>query len=246
MATNEANCGTSTSISTPKGKRGLYRCKIRTPRQTVCSRRLKTKVRENQMRLLPTVSYNKESPDAATLCNGENQTSDANNENPLNATGIEHPFTAADFDHLSNAADVDEFSDDSNMSYPKLFAGSILTSRSSELAIRSFFCKHHLNTQAQEDLLQLLQLHVPESKLIPSSIYSLKQKSTLGDTITEQSHHVYCPRCHMYLPNMEYELCPNDECATILDYDSLPGFFTLSIANQIQNLLRSKFCMIEK
>ena len=95
------------------------------------------------MRLLPTISNDKGSPDAATLCNGDNQTSDANNENPLSATGIEHPFTAADFDHLSNAADVDEFSDDSNTSYPKLFPGSVLTSRRSELAIRSFFCKHH-------------------------------------------------------------------------------------------------------
>ena len=51
MTTSEANYETSTSISTPKGKRGLYRCKIQTPRQTVYSRRLKTKVRENQMRL---------------------------------------------------------------------------------------------------------------------------------------------------------------------------------------------------
>ena len=85
------------------------------------------------MRLLPTVSNNKGSPDAATLCNGENQTSDANNENPY-ATDIEHPFNAADVDHLSNAADVDEFSNNSNMSYPKLFPGSVLTSRSSHLA----------------------------------------------------------------------------------------------------------------
>ena len=91
MVTSEANCGTSTSISTPKGKRGLYRCNIRTPRQTVHSRRLTTKVRENQIRILPTVSNNNRSPDAATLCNGENQTSDANNENPY-ATDIEHPL----------------------------------------------------------------------------------------------------------------------------------------------------------
>ena len=92
MATSEANYETSTSISTPKGKRGLYRC-----RQTVYSRRLKTKVRENQ----------------------------------LNVTDVEHPFTTADVDHLSNAANVDEYSGDSNTSYPKLFPGSVLTSRSS-------------------------------------------------------------------------------------------------------------------
>ena len=46
MATSEANCETSTSISAPKGKDGQYRCKIWTPRQTIYSRRLKPYILE--------------------------------------------------------------------------------------------------------------------------------------------------------------------------------------------------------
>ena len=205
MAEGEANSGTRNMVSpltTPRRRRGPYRCKRRTPRQTIHSRsrRINLSITRDDISPIPQSTINEDdedSPDPANVSNDSN--------------------------------------------HPKLYPGSILTSRSSELAISSYISRHHLSRQAQEDLLRLLQLHIPESRLIPSSVYSLKINSSLDEVVVQHAYHYFCPRCHKGLSDSECEVCPNDECATSLDYSSISGFFTLSIAGQLQNLLRSEW-----
>ncbi len=67
---------------------------------------------------------------------------------------------------------------------PRLYSGSFCTQRSSSLAISSYMSCHCLRKQAQEDLLELLNLHVlpavPNASL-PTSLYSFRKNSIVCD-----------------------------------------------------------------
>ena len=126
-----------------------------------------------------------------------------------------------------------------NLHEPKLFAGSVLSLTMSHLLISSYMCRHHLSTQAQEDLLQLLQLHIPVDNLLPTSLYAFRKMSTsrLSDTVSlEPVYHSYCQRCYTVVSDCA-TTCPNPCCMASLCVQSTPSFITVSIAEQLKALL---------
>ena len=102
-------------------------------------------------------------------------------------------------------------------------------------------CRHHLTGQAQEDLLQLLQLHLPKKNELPSSLY-LFEKLRSGQTDIQiiPTYHHYCPQCYTAIPNSTTTKCPNALCSVEISYESSPYFITVPIADQLKTFLSSK------
>ena len=121
-----------------------------------------------------------------------------------------------------------------------LFQDSVVSCISSELAINSYISRHHLTKQAQEDLLQLVQLHVPQDSSVPSSVFTLRKYSLLNPVSAKHILHYMCPQCYTVLPDKNCDVCPNDGCCLSLDQETLSYFFTISIAEQLKIILKSK------
>ena len=58
----------------------------------------------------------------------------------------------------------------------KLFDGSVVTPLSSELAISAYILRHHWSKYTQDDLLQLINLHLPQGTSTPSSLFLFRKK----------------------------------------------------------------------
>ena len=129
---------------------------------------------------------------------------------------------------------------DTHIQPPKLFPGSSVSSVSSELAISSYISRHQLTKQAQEDLFDLLQLHVPEGSSIPSSVFAFRKYSVLNPLSAQHLCYYVCPLCYAALPDKFCDVCPNQSCGKSLEQESLAYFFTISIAEQIKIILKSK------
>lgn len=61
-----------------------------------------------------------------------------------------------------------------------LYNGCELTAESAHLLISSFSYRHHLSGQAQEDLLQLLQMLLPKPNNLPTSLYLFHKGETIS------------------------------------------------------------------
>ena len=127
--------------------------------------------------------------------------------------------------------------------FPELYSGSILTTNTSSLAISSYISRHHLSKQAQEDLLQLLRLHVPSTtELLPSSLYSFKKNSVVYDLgSVEQVYHYFCPTCHVTLPDVKCPACPSSLCGIPLSEHSIISFSSISVGDQVKSLLNREY-----
>ena len=103
----------------------------------------------------------------------------------------------------------------------------------------SYVCHHQLTSKAQEDLLWLLQLHVPRENLLPSSLYAFCKMSGLSDTTSlEPIVHTYCQTCYTVLSDYTVT-CPNQCCSTSCP-QSTQTFITLSVGEQLKVLLECK------
>ena len=94
----------------------------------------------------------------------------------------------------SKADDTSSFDNDREMSCVSANSSS-LTASTSRLLISSFISRHRLSSQAQADLLQLLQLQLHAE--IPSSLYTFRNMSSSFSSISlVPTLHHYCPRCY--------------------------------------------------
>lgn len=121
----------------------------------------------------------------------------------------------------------------------KLYEGSSLSTEASHILISSYMCRHHLTRQAREDLLQLLQIHLPKENQLQSSLYTFYKLADHGRDITPDYHH-YCSQCYTLLPSGSATVCPNQSCNAVVNKESSNFFITVSIADQLQILLSSK------
>lgn len=217
---------------TPQKSRGPYRSNRRTPRQTLHNRKkLKLSANRQSLETEPWPAA------AGTAC--ELLRADTSEYQTSQVADDDNSF--ADF----SSSSVNEAPDDVPGSVPEsqcpkqplLFPGSLLRSDVSHLLISSFFCRHHLSNQAQEDLLLLLKLHLPSDSQVPSSLYSFRKISE-GSSL-EPTTHSYCPRCYTPLSSGELTVCPNQCCCYSLSTEATPSFVCLSIGEQLKTLLKS-------
>lgn len=123
---------------------------------------------------------------------------------------------------------------------PKLFSDSGLSLTMSHLLVSSYMSRHHLSTQAQEDLLQLLQLLLPADSQLPSSLYAFRKMSSSSSTTSlEPLYHSYCQRCYTIVSE-HTETCPNPSCLASMCVQSPSSFITVSVAEQLKTLLERK------
>ena len=128
-----------------------------------------------------------------------------------------------------------------NEHVPKLFSNSGLSLTMSHLLISSYMSRHHLSTQAQEDLLQLLQLLLPADSLLPSSLYAFRKISSSSRTTSlEPLYHSYCQSCYTIVSE-HTEIWPNPSCEASMCVQSPSSFITVSVAEQLKTLLEREF-----
>jgi len=215
-------------------KRGSYRKKYRIPRQTIYN---KTRKRT----LFTAVQINNTADDAsidpplsAIETELENEAIiDAGTENEIiGDISAETDTSITSF--TSNDSSMDNSEDRllQQETTSMLYKDSYLSVQSSEIMIKSFVCRHHLSGQAQEDLLQLLQFHLPEGNKLSSSLY-LFDKNSQSQSITVDSQiHYCCSKCYLILESDEQKCCDTAEKPLC--------FYSLSIADQLRKIISSK------
>ena len=239
-------------VSTPRSSRGPYRCNVRTPRQTMHNRKRRKLMEtstdgaaaENFQQLQDIAAdldgaaagnfkHPLETADNENTCQNVSDTSDDVGLPTLDSSGL-FAFEAKKDDETLSSLQPESLP---NIHVPKLFAGSVLSLTMSHLLISSYMCRHHLSTQAQEDLLQLLQLHMPVDNLLPTSLYAFRKMSSSSGTVSlEPVYHSYCQRCYTVVSDCA-TTCPNPCCVASLCVQSTPSFITVSIAEQLKILL---------
>ena len=218
-------------------KRGSYRKKYRIPRQTIYN---KTRKRT----LFSAVQISNTADDAsidpplsAIETELENEaTIDAGTENEIigNISAETDPSITSFTSNDSSMASMDNSGDRSlqQETTSMLYKDSYLSVQSSEIMIKSFVCRHHLSGQAQEDLLQLLQFHLPEGNKLSSSLY-LFDKNSQSQSITVDSQiHYCCSKCYLILESDKQKCCDTAEKPLC--------FYSLSIADQLRKIISSK------
>lgn len=223
----------------PRNKRGSYRRKKLTPRQTKHNRSRRLRQINEQGRQDGLQVQDNDMQDVDLWHRSSRSGRERDLRNVEDGGEVEHERGGVDARPGCESADLTE----NIANTDKLFPNSLLTSLSSELAISSYISRHNLSRQAQEDLFHLLQLHAPKNSLVASSVFTFKKRSSLSTLCVSQVSHYFCPQCHTSLSDNECESCPNGACGITLCHNSLPYYSTLSIAEQLQNLLRSE-CMI--
>lgn len=113
-----------------------------------------------------------------------------------------------------------------------------VTKVSREFSIKTFISRHHLPRQAQEDLLDLIRLHLLPSHVcssFSSSVFTLRKNSLIHPVAAQSELHYLCPQCLCILPTNHSLMCPNTDCGLLLDdHLGVPYFLTVSIAEQLQ------------
>ena len=95
-------------------------------------------------------------------------------------------------------------------------------SRGQPFALSSYMCRHHLTRQAQEDLLKLFHIHLPQNNQLSSSLYTFqKQVSYQEDIELVPSYHYYCSQCFTILPSYNTSQCPNQSCNMTIIHENL-------------------------
>ena len=121
-----------------------------------------------------------------------------------------------------------------------LFSDSSISVCTSNMLIRSFMCRHHLTYQAKTDLLQLLQIHMPNPNNLPSSLYKFQKMNTkcLLDVDPVVTEHHYCSICYTVLSDQTSSTCT--QCGMPLVCNTTPYFITVSISDQLKVFLKRK------
>jgi len=96
-----------------------------------------------------------------------------------------------------------------------LYEGASISTDTSHLLVSSYMCCHLIG-QAQEYLLQLLQLFLPKSNNLPSSLYTLNKQVDHAMDITPDLHY-FCTQYHSILPDNKATICSNQSCNITLN-----------------------------
>ena len=131
-----------------------------------------------------------------------------------------------------------------------VFPGSSLPVDTSNMLLHSFMCRHHLTQRAKIDLLQLLQMHLPENNQVPPPLYKFEKKylENFPDCSPEVTEHYYCSACNASLSGPGGSGCSQEYCPSHNEVKNAPYFITVSIADQLKLLLKRKFlsCILPK
>ena len=88
-----------------------------------------------------------------------------------------------------------------------LFENSKISKEESQLLLFAFLFRHDLSQSALEDLIQLVNLHMPKNASIPSSKFLLKKSLNANYNIIQR--HYYCNTCNKYLGSENVGNCSN-------------------------------------
>ena len=231
--------------------RGAYRTKQRVPRQTVFSK--KKHNAESYETPESIVSYTEDLPaiDSSVCANASSgatvppsslevcERSDVNDDVIDHADNdvtdsIDDDVTD-DVDNC-NGDEMNNFNNDAAENNASLCDGTV-SPETSHLLVSSYMCRHHLTIQAREDLLKLLQLHLPVNNGLPSTLHILNKYADHTVDITPTSYY-YCSDCYSILPGNKTSTCPNETCQTTLK-ESKDYFITVSVSKQLQILMKS-------
>lgn len=131
--------------SHPRCIRGPYRSKQRTPRQTKHNRKRKQTIDEGSVST--DVQFHNEEPRGDSLSSQQPVPTSSST-----TMGVAHPSQVQQASAPPMTVTAPSL---------QLFPNAVVTQLSSEVSINTFISRHHLTRQAQEDLLHLLQLHMP-------------------------------------------------------------------------------------
>ena len=217
---------------TPLNSRGLYRSLRRIPRQTIYNRK-KRKVCSGTTKENDANELCLNSVDPSNLRFEDTPTRDVSPPNLVEDT----PTPDVSLPNL-----VEENCNEIVCQIPQrvLFPGSALSVNTSNIILRSFMCRHHLTHQAKADLLQVLRIHLPDTSQLPSSLYTFQKTCSMGSTDSDPvvTEHHYCSNCDSLLSDPISSMC--SDCGTSHSLGTTPRFLTVSIANQLQLLLKRR------
>lgn len=203
-------------MATPSCIRGPYRQKRRTPRQTRHNR--------SKRRLCES-----EKPPNMDIDSPTQRDNDRSEEPAVSPVG-----DSCDHINQCSSSEIENYTQ-------KVYENASLSSKSSELAIRTFAARHHLTVQALDDLLQLVNIHLPKPNTIPSSVYTLEKNSVLKPVSVEAITHSVCPLCYTVLPSGTTDTCSNSNCHFDSSTRDNPiSFHSVSISEQLSIILASK------
>lgn len=121
-------------------------------------------------------------------------------------------ITDSESDRVSSDGGVEEYSDDEFESIDdlRLYPNSKISVKEHAAAVFGYSIRHNCSRQSISDLLQLIQLHVPENNRASKSYASLKRICNGWDTENIKVIE-YCELCYVLWPIDE----PNNfNCAT--------------------------------
>lgn len=230
--------------------RGPYRQVRRTPRQTVFNRVKRTTTStSHEPPSQERHGYHSEDDEESAprppvqAAQQARQDHDDANEIVSHETNV---FAEAGSDPGSlQCNDEHPTTDCSAVSGALLYSGSSITATDSQLVLRSFMSRYHLTKQAKEDL-DVVRVHIPQlDNTLPRSLYCFRNKfSESHSTDAMIKENFYCQSCYSPIEN-EGVLCPNLHCCFHTSYPSeYPSFITLSIAEQLNMLLKRTLCII--
>lgn len=131
----------------------------------------------------------------------------------------------------------DAFPPDPDEAEGPLYEGARITRSQSSTMIMAFAIRHSLSGAAVQDLLNVMNEHLP-SPCVPRSNYLLR-KYCMPDTNGDIVYHVYCGNCTSYLGTDEELSC--DVCGIeVLKLSEVKKgnfFISLSLSSQLRNLL---------
>ncbi|KAL1469416.1 hypothetical protein MTO96_041057 [Rhipicephalus appendiculatus] len=147
---------------------------------------------------------------------------------------------------LSSSSEADDSEDDdpecSERQSTPLYPGSQLSLKESLLMIAAFSLRHKLSKEATEDLLHLVELHLPrDTATVKTSFVLLKQFRSF---LLTPSQHFYCPSCREYIGKDLGNGLQCLECNCTYSTEELQKqssfFIVLSIEEQLRSILESQ------
>lgn len=85
-----------------------------------------------------------------------------------------------------------------------LYQGANISTSQSYIAIMAYALRHSLSKTALQDLLKLINIHLPESNL-PDTIYTFSKN--FGNCSNDINFHIYCKECTSYLGLEDEHTC---------------------------------------
>ena len=215
--------------------RKQYRASKRIPRQTLLNRK------KRKLLASKSSSGGSENPVDENITTDDIQCQD---DNPSSLFTRETPTTTSATSDFSLSSHCDESCSEDDLAPETrqgLFSNSTISVRTSSMLIRSFMCRHHLTYQAKADLLQLLQVHLPDPNQLPTTLYTFQKMNTRSSVDVDPvvTEHHYCTQCYTVLSDLSSSFCT--QCEVPLVHGATPYFITVSIPDQLKVFLKSKY-----